>query len=222
MVPTPAGGMEPPRTSLRDGTETRPFAMLIVCLLTFRRYVHPTSRSTVTAPPSCQLCPDRSTASTTSRRARSAPSSRRCGCTAALMMQALADHGIHPGQAMCLRLLIANDGITQRDLARALHVAPPDGDQDAALDGEGRAGAASSRRRATPGSRASSSPTPAARRSSEMRAAAAEYVNATIATLPERRPPRAGAPARGARRHASSARPPTREAGGRRRRGGGR
>ena len=33
-----------------------------------------------------------------------------------LMMQEMRDHGLHHGQAMCLRLLSANDGITQRDL----------------------------------------------------------------------------------------------------------
>ena len=42
-----------------------------------------------------------------------------------LMMRALADRGIHPGQALCLRLLVANDGIAQRDLADAMHVARP-------------------------------------------------------------------------------------------------
>ena len=42
-----------------------------------------------------------------------------------LMMQALADRGVHPGQAMCLHLLVANDDIAQRDLAKAMHVAPP-------------------------------------------------------------------------------------------------
>ena len=42
-----------------------------------------------------------------------------------LMITALAEHASHPGQAICLRLLSANDGITQRDLADALHLARP-------------------------------------------------------------------------------------------------
>jgi DNA-binding MarR family transcriptional regulator len=42
-----------------------------------------------------------------------------------LMIAALAEHDSHPGQAICLRLLSANDGITQRDLADALHLARP-------------------------------------------------------------------------------------------------
>jgi DNA-binding MarR family transcriptional regulator len=101
-----------------------------------------------------------------------------------LMMQELADRGIHPGQAMCLRLLAANDGISQRDLAAALHVARPTvtkmlksmeksglvrREPDAAdarltrveLTGAGRA------------------------EEKQMGAVAAVYVNATIATLPE-------------------------------------
>ena len=40
-----------------------------------------------------------------------------------LMITVLAEHDSHPGQAICLRLLSANDGITQRDLADALHLA---------------------------------------------------------------------------------------------------
>ena len=42
-----------------------------------------------------------------------------------LMMAALAELDTHPGQAICLRFLSANDGITQRDLADALHLARP-------------------------------------------------------------------------------------------------
>ena len=42
-----------------------------------------------------------------------------------LMIGALAERDTHPGQAVCLRFLSANDGITQRDLADALHVARP-------------------------------------------------------------------------------------------------
>jgi DNA-binding MarR family transcriptional regulator len=41
------------------------------------------------------------------------------------MVGTMAGSGAHPGQAMCLRLLSCNEGATQRDLARMLHVAPP-------------------------------------------------------------------------------------------------
>lgn len=41
-----------------------------------------------------------------------------------LLTRTMAAHGIHHGQALCLRLL-AREGATQRDLARALHVSPP-------------------------------------------------------------------------------------------------
>lgn len=42
-----------------------------------------------------------------------------------MLMRAMAAHGVHHGQAMCLRLLSSKDDLTQRDLARALHVSPP-------------------------------------------------------------------------------------------------
>ncbi len=42
-----------------------------------------------------------------------------------LMTATMAEHGAHPGQAICLRMLEGSDGITQRDLADALHLARP-------------------------------------------------------------------------------------------------
>ena len=42
-----------------------------------------------------------------------------------LMIASLAQSDTHPGQALCLRFLSGNDGITQRDLAAALHLARP-------------------------------------------------------------------------------------------------
>jgi MarR family transcriptional regulator, organic hydroperoxide resistance regulator len=42
-----------------------------------------------------------------------------------LMAATMAEHGTYPGQAVCLRVLEGNDGITQRDLADALHLARP-------------------------------------------------------------------------------------------------
>ncbi len=41
------------------------------------------------------------------------------------MSEALAGSGCHHGQAICLRLLSARDGATQRELAGLLDVAPP-------------------------------------------------------------------------------------------------
>ena len=41
------------------------------------------------------------------------------------LMRAFARRGIHHGQAMCLRLLSSEPDVTQRDLARALHVSSP-------------------------------------------------------------------------------------------------
>lgn len=42
-----------------------------------------------------------------------------------LLFRRLADHGIHPAQAFCLREVAHNDGITQRDLAQTLHISRP-------------------------------------------------------------------------------------------------
>jgi DNA-binding MarR family transcriptional regulator len=42
-----------------------------------------------------------------------------------LMIATLAERDTHPGQAICLRFLSANDGVTQRDLADSLHLARP-------------------------------------------------------------------------------------------------
>ena len=42
-----------------------------------------------------------------------------------VLMQTLAEHGIHHGQAMCLRLLASEGELTQRDLASDLHVSSP-------------------------------------------------------------------------------------------------
>ncbi len=101
-----------------------------------------------------------------------------------LMMQALADHGIHPGQAMCLRVLIANDGITQRDLAKALYVAPPT--LTKMLHSMEKAGLVLRRPDATDARLTRVELTDAGRAlEKRMRAAAAEYVNATIGTLPD-------------------------------------
>ena len=101
-----------------------------------------------------------------------------------LMMRTLQDSGKHPGQAMCLRMLSVNDGVSQRDLAQMLHVAPPtvtkmlQGMQKAGLV-ERRADEADQRLTRVYLTRAGRDA------EKDMGVAAAEYVNATIATLPE-------------------------------------
>jgi len=42
-----------------------------------------------------------------------------------LMSHLLAERGIHPAQAICMRELAHNDGVTQRDLAEILSVSRP-------------------------------------------------------------------------------------------------
>jgi len=101
-----------------------------------------------------------------------------------LMTQVLADHGIHHGQAMCLRLLSANEGITQRDLAKALHVAPPT--LTKMLHSMEKAGLVRRRDDADDARLTRVELTDAGRaEEKEMHAAAAEYVNGTIGTLPD-------------------------------------
>ena len=103
-----------------------------------------------------------------------------------LMAQTLADHGFHPGQAMCLRLLTPADDVTQRDLARSLHVSSPTVTKMVDSMETRRAGAASSRRRRTPGSCRVELTDAGRVQEREMHAAAGEYVELTIGTLSER------------------------------------
>jgi DNA-binding MarR family transcriptional regulator len=42
-----------------------------------------------------------------------------------LMLRAFADHGLPPGQALCLRILAAHEGATQREIGDLLQVSPP-------------------------------------------------------------------------------------------------
>lgn len=42
-----------------------------------------------------------------------------------LLFRTMASEGRHPGQAMCVRLLARNEGISQRDLAALMHLSPP-------------------------------------------------------------------------------------------------
>jgi len=99
-----------------------------------------------------------------------------------LMMQVLADRGVHHGQAMCLHLLVANDDIAQRDLAKAMHVTPPT--LTRMLHSMEKAGLVRRRPDAADARLTRVELTDAGRaEEKEMRAAAAEYVNATIGTL---------------------------------------
>jgi len=41
------------------------------------------------------------------------------------MKKRLSDSDVHPGQGVCLNILARHDGISQRALAEAMHVAPP-------------------------------------------------------------------------------------------------
>jgi len=42
-----------------------------------------------------------------------------------LLTRSMGDRGGHPAQAACLWILLAHEGLSQRDLAEHLHVAPP-------------------------------------------------------------------------------------------------
>jgi len=99
------------------------------------------------------------------------------------MMQALSDRGLHPGQAMCLPMIDANDGIAQRDLADALHVARPT--LTKMLNSMEKAGLVRRRADAADARLTRVELTDAGRaEEKQMRTAAGEYINATIATLP--------------------------------------
>jgi DNA-binding MarR family transcriptional regulator len=101
------------------------------------------------------------------------------------MMATMAGGRTHPGQAMCLRLLDVNEGATQRDMARMLHVAPPTVSK--MLSTMEKAGLVERRpdeadQRLTRVYLTSDG----RERSEQMGVAVGEYVNATFATLTER------------------------------------
>jgi DNA-binding MarR family transcriptional regulator len=101
------------------------------------------------------------------------------------MMATMAGGRTHPGQAMCLRLLTVNDGATQRDVARMLHVAPPTVSK--MLSTMEKAGLVERRADAADQRLTRVYLTAEGReRSDEMGVAVGEYVNATFATLSER------------------------------------
>jgi DNA-binding MarR family transcriptional regulator len=101
-----------------------------------------------------------------------------------LMMRELAGHGVHPGQAICLRLLATNNGITQRDLAEAMSVARPTVTK--MLNSMEKAGLVRRRPDADDQRLTHVELTTAGRdMERKMGAAAAAYINATIGTMPE-------------------------------------
>jgi MarR family transcriptional regulator, organic hydroperoxide resistance regulator len=101
------------------------------------------------------------------------------------MMATMAGGRTHPGQAMCLRLLSVNDGVSQRDMARMLHVAPPTVSK--MLSTMEKAGLVERKPDEADQRRTLVYLTAAGHeRSDQMGAAVGEYVNATFATLTER------------------------------------
>ncbi len=101
------------------------------------------------------------------------------------MMATVADGRSHPGQVMCLRLISVNDGVSQRDVARMLHVSPPTVSKMLAT--MERAGLVERRPDEADQRLTRVYLTEAGReRSDEMGAAVGDYVNATFATLSER------------------------------------
>lgn len=101
-----------------------------------------------------------------------------------LMVKTLAARGTHPGQAMCMRVLAANDGATQRDLADALHLSRPTVSK--MLQAMEKAGVVRRRADAADQRLTRVELTSAGRAlEKDLRAAAAEHVNETIGKLPE-------------------------------------
>lgn len=100
------------------------------------------------------------------------------------MVASMAGSRTHHGQAMCLRLLSVDDGASQRDIARVLHVAPPTVSK--MLTAMERAGLVERRPDAADQRLTRVYLTESGReREREMGRAVGEYVNATFATLPE-------------------------------------
>ncbi len=101
-----------------------------------------------------------------------------------LLLGSMGEHDVHPGQAFCLRLVAADDGISQRDLAAGLHVAPPTVSK--MLRGMEQAGLVTRRSDETDQRLTRVYLTPAGRGlATQLREVAATYVNDTIGALPE-------------------------------------
>jgi MarR family transcriptional regulator, organic hydroperoxide resistance regulator len=101
-----------------------------------------------------------------------------------LMMGAMTDRDMHPGQAFCLRLLVENDGMTQRDVAAGLHISAPTISR--MLRSMDKAGLVRRLQDAADQRLTRVFVTPAGRDlEARLRAVAATYVNDTIGRLPE-------------------------------------
>jgi DNA-binding MarR family transcriptional regulator len=99
------------------------------------------------------------------------------------LTQAFAAHGVHHGQAMCLRLLAGSGELTQRDLAGELHVSSPTVTR--MVTSMERAGLVSRSPDETDARLVRVRLTDAGRvQERHIRAAAGEYVGRTFATLP--------------------------------------
>jgi DNA-binding MarR family transcriptional regulator len=101
-----------------------------------------------------------------------------------LMLRTVAGQGTHPGQIFCLHVLAGHDGMSQRDLADALHLSPPTVSK--MLQAMQKAGAVE-RRPDAADQRLTRVFLTAAGRDLErqMRGVVAEFVNETIGELPE-------------------------------------
>lgn len=101
-----------------------------------------------------------------------------------LMLRTLAGQGTHPAQIFCLHVLVGHDGISQRDLADALHLSPPTVSK--MLQAMQKAGAVE-RRPDSADQRLTRVFLTASGRDLErqMRGVVAELVNETIGELPE-------------------------------------
>jgi MarR family transcriptional regulator, organic hydroperoxide resistance regulator len=100
------------------------------------------------------------------------------------MARCFAATGGHPGQAACLRVLDRNDGVSQRELAEILHVSPPS--ISSMLQAVEKSGAIVRRPDGADQRITRVYLTEAGRLlAAEQRRVLAEYVNATVARLPE-------------------------------------
>jgi len=101
------------------------------------------------------------------------------------MMTTMAGGRLHHGQALCFRLLSVNDGVTQKDLARMLRVAPPTVSK--MLSTMEKAGLVERRPDEADQRLTRVHLTDAGReRGAQIGVALGEYINATFATLTER------------------------------------
>ena len=101
-----------------------------------------------------------------------------------LMLRTLGGQDTHPGQVFCLHVLAGHDGISQRDVAEALHLSPPTVSR--MLQAMQKAGAVDRRPDAADQRLTRVFLTTAGRDlERQLRGVVAEFVNETIGELPE-------------------------------------